>query len=282
MHHGRVGIRGRLVIALVTALAVATAIALAGASLAKWARPASLPPPDRCTINALGQSIDLDPAQATNAATIAAVAIRRGLPPHAVTVALATALQESKLRNLPSGDRDSVGLFQQRPSQGWGTAQQILDPRYAANRFYARLAAVPGWQALTVAEAAQRVQRSADGSAYAIWEAPARSLAQGLTGRAGAAVGCRIRHVTGNPGTLAGELRTDYGEHAVDRPVTDPVRGWAIAGWLVTHTRVHRLTQVSYLGRTWTASTGRWAKGGPAGYRVRYVTEALPAPSRSR
>ncbi len=273
-------LRIRLVVALVVAIAVAAALAFAGASVAKWARPARFAPPDECVINALGLSVALEPEQATNAATIAAVGLRRGLPPHAVTVALATALQESKLRNLDHGDMDSLGLFQQRPSQGWGTPRQIMDPRYAANRFYARLARVPGWQALPVAEAAQRVQRSADGAAYAIWEGQARSLAEGLSGRAGAAVSCRIQHAAGDPATLAGELRIDYGGHPVDHPIVDPVRGWAIAGWLVTHARKHRLVQVSYLGHTWQASTGHWAKSvqaGAADRRVRYVVRPVSA-----
>ncbi len=263
------------------AIALAGALVFAGTQLARLSRPAFVQPPDECVINALGLIVSLDPEQATNAATIAAVALRRGLPPHAVTVALATAMQESKLRNLNYGDRDSLGLFQQRPSQGWGTPKQILDVRYAANRFYARLATVAGWASLPVSEAAQRVQRSADGSAYTIWEGQARSLAQGLTGRAGAAVGCRIHDPAGDPTTLAAELHTDYGLHAVDQVHADPIRGWAVASWLVTHAREHRLTQVSYLGHTWKAASGRWLMAGPADGRVRYVTAPAPSPSRS-
>lgn len=274
-------VRARLVVAVAAAIALAAALVFAGVRLADLSRPAFVQPPDECVINALGLTVSLEPGQATNAATIAAVGLRRGLPPHAVTVALATAMQESKLRNLPYGDRDSLGLFQQRPSQGWGTPAQIQDPRYAANRFFAKLTTVAGWQTMPVAEAAQRVQRSADGSAYAIWEGRARSLAQGLTGRAGAAVGCRIHDVAGDPTTLAAELRTDYGLHAVDQAHADPVRGWAVASWLVTHAREHRLTQVSYLGHTWKAASGRWLTAGPSDGRVRYVTAPAPSPSRS-
>ena len=89
----------------------------------------------------------LSTEQAANAATITAVAVRRELPARAVTIALATALQESKLNNVEYGDRDSVGLFQQRPSQGWGSAGQILDPRYSAGKFFDALVKVPGWEA---------------------------------------------------------------------------------------------------------------------------------------
>ncbi|MEP6696979.1 MAG: hypothetical protein ABJA34_08900 [Pseudonocardiales bacterium] len=273
--------RLRLVLAVGLALVVAAGLVLVGQHMATWSRPAVLQPSDECVVNALGLTVTLQPEQATNAATIAAAGLRRGLPPHAVTIALATALQESKLHNLAYGDRDSIGLFQQRPSQGWGTEAQILDPRYAASAFYARLTAVPGWQTMPVAAAAQRVQRSADGTAYAIWEGQARTLSQGLTGRAGAAVGCRIRQPGGDPATLLGELRTDFGLHAVDRPLADPTRGWAIAGWLVTHSPEHRLLQVSYLGHTWKAKTGRWLPAGPDDGRVRYVTGPAPQSSRS-
>lgn len=134
-----------------------------------------------CTATIGDQSYRLSVAQADNAKTIAAVGLGEGLPHHAVTIALAAALQESKLQNLPGGDRDSVGLFQQRPSQGWGTTTQLQDPRYAAVAFYRGLARVPGWSTMAVTEAAQRVQRSATPQAYAMWEAEARVLARILT-----------------------------------------------------------------------------------------------------
>ncbi|GGK36669.1 hypothetical protein GCM10010124_31640 [Pilimelia terevasa] len=87
-----------------------------------------------------------------------------------------TAMQESGLRNLPGGDRDSVGLFQQRPSQGWGTVAQLRDPAYAATKFYQRLAKVPGWERMSVTDAAQAVQRSAYPNAYAKHEPAAIRL----------------------------------------------------------------------------------------------------------
>jgi hypothetical protein len=122
----------------------------------------------------------LSPSQVENATTIARVAVERGLPDHAVTVALATALQESGLENLNYGDRDSLGLFQQRPSQGWGTPAQVTDPRYAAGKFYDSLVQVPGWQWLPVTVAAQEVQRSAFPDAYAKWEGLATDLCKAL------------------------------------------------------------------------------------------------------
>lgn len=112
--------------------------------------------------------------QADNAATIAGVGSALGMPDHAVTVALATALQESGLRNLSGGDRDSAGLFQQRPSQGWGTYAQVIDLVHAAEAFYQRLRSVADWRTLSVTEAAQVVQHSAGPGAYAQWESQAR------------------------------------------------------------------------------------------------------------
>ena len=116
----------------------------------------------------------LSTGQAGIAATIAGVASSPGLPVRAVTIAYATALQESDLENLPYGDRDSVGVFQQRPSQGWGTRAELLNPVYATTRFFAALAAIPGYQQLPVYQAAQDVQRSADGSAYEPVRRPGR------------------------------------------------------------------------------------------------------------
>ncbi|MBD0292645.1 MAG: hypothetical protein ICV70_03595 [Jiangellaceae bacterium] len=146
-----------------------------------------------CSAEVGGQQARLGPEQAVNAATIAAVAERRGLPARAVTIALAAAYQESDLRNLDHGDRDSLGLFQQRPSQGWGSPDQILDPVYATDRFYDALVKVPDYRELPITVAAQRVQRSAYPDAYADHEARARALASALSGNSAAAFGCAIR-----------------------------------------------------------------------------------------
>ncbi len=140
-----------------------------------------------------GASYEFTPEQAVNAATIAAVGTGRGMPERAVTIALATALQESGLHNIGHGDRDSLGLFQQRPSQGWGTPKQIMEPTYAAGVFYEHLAKVPGYTRLPLTVAAQRVQRSGFPQAYAKHEPDATLLAAALTGRAAATLTCRGR-----------------------------------------------------------------------------------------
>jgi hypothetical protein len=127
-----------------------------------------------CTV--AGTPFTLTAEQVGNARTIAQVARARGLPDRAVVIALATAQQESRLRNLDYGDRDSLGLFQQRPSAGWGTPEQVQDPVYAANKFYDRLIEVPGWETGRLTEIAQKVQLSAFPNAYMQWETLATEI----------------------------------------------------------------------------------------------------------
>jgi hypothetical protein len=132
-----------------------------------------------------GGRVKLSPAQRRNAETIIAVGRKMHVGPRGQEVALATAMQESRLRNLSGGDRDSVGLFQQRPSQGWGTPAQIHKPRYAARQFYQHLKRVRGWKGMQITDAAQTVQRSAFGGAYAQWAGMAAALVSGAGESAG-------------------------------------------------------------------------------------------------
>ncbi|RKR74319.1 LysM peptidoglycan-binding domain-containing protein [Frondihabitans australicus] len=127
----------------------------------------------------------LSAAQRSNALTIIRVGRALGVSDYGIVVALSAAAQESGLENLSSGDRDSVGLFQQRPSQGWGSKAQLLNTTYAAELFYGGsrnpnagvtrgLLDIRGWSSMTVTQAAQAVQNSAYPTAYAKWEKPAR------------------------------------------------------------------------------------------------------------
>jgi hypothetical protein len=120
--------------------------------------------------------------QLANATTIYQVSVTLALPPYAAQIAIATALQESSLYNLNYGDRDSLGLFQQRPSQGWGTPAQIMDPVYASTKFYEALVKVHNWQTLPLTQAAQAVQRSAFPDAYAKWTYVAGYLVATVSG----------------------------------------------------------------------------------------------------
>ena len=151
---------------------------------------------DSCQVvgETTGTIYAMDPEQLQNASLIADVAMRRGLPDEAVIVALATAQQESKLRNIDYGDADSVGLFQQRPSQGWGSKEQILDPLYSTGKFFDALVKVRNWQNLTVAAAAQAVQRSAFPDAYTSWQPYGTALAAALTGNSLGQLTCRLGH----------------------------------------------------------------------------------------
>jgi murein DD-endopeptidase MepM/ murein hydrolase activator NlpD len=159
-----------------------------------------------CSVGGTGSTvagIELDAVQMGHAQTIVTVAVRRGLTPYAATVALATAYQESRIRMLANdgsspaltaeqaavtatslqfandglgSDHDSVNTFQQRWVAGWGTVAQLMDPVYAAEAFYRRLVGVPNWQTMPLTRAAQAVQVSAYGDAYARWEPLAREL----------------------------------------------------------------------------------------------------------
>ncbi|MGW2137671.1 C40 family peptidase [Streptomyces sp. NPDC001773] len=122
------------------------------------------------------EGLDLPAEQVPNAQTIVAAGLSLDVPTKGQIIALATAMQESRLRNLNYGDRDSLGLFQQRPSQGWGSAEQIRDPVYASEQFYKHLLKVSGWQQMTVTQAAQAVQKSGLPDAYAQWENLATAL----------------------------------------------------------------------------------------------------------
>ena len=260
--------------AAIVAVGLVGAVAVVGVNVL---RRHTTPPPS-CSVSASADpgsvSYTLDVDQAANSATIAAVGKRLGLPDHAVTVALAAALQESKLHNLPYGDRDSLGLFQQRPSQGWGTSEQILTPSYAAAAFYRELKKVDNWETLSITDAAQKVQRSGAPTAYAKWETEARTIAIALTGETAAGLTCRFSlerspEVAPSP---APSLGTELGA-TLDASVTPP-RGWMIASWLVSHAQQYRVTTVTYRGREWRASTGRWRDRAPTENRVRYLQQA--------
>ena len=223
-----------------------------------------------CTTKVGHLTVQLSDVQARNASLVAAIAVRRGMPAHAATIALAAALQESKLYNLRGGDRDSLGLFQQRPSQGWGTPAQILDPVHATNAFYDALARVDRYDTLPVTVAAQRVQRSGYPSAYAVYENDARALASALTGYSQAAFRCHLRQpleVSVPPAArravlLQGALEPAFGPVRVTvRPgggfrvaASSRPQGWSLASYLVARAAQLRLDSVSYAGRTW--STG--------------------------
>ncbi|MGC1206502.1 MAG: hypothetical protein WA880_00950, partial [Ornithinimicrobium sp.] len=150
---------------LVTTGALLCVAGVGGVFGARWVIDSVSDP--MCEFTAADRSETKTPEQSANASTISIVAVQRGLPPRAASIGIATAIQESKLQNINYGDADSLGLFQQRPSQGWGSEEEILDPVYATNAFYDVLIEVEGWQDGEITEVAQTVQRSAYPDAYA-------------------------------------------------------------------------------------------------------------------
>lgn len=145
-----------------------------------------------CTAEVDGHSVDIDLEQAENASLITAIALERGMPARAASIALATAYQESELYNIDYGDRDSVGLFQQRPSQGWGSVPELMDPVYSTNAFFDALQKVDGYREMDITVAAQEVQRSGFPDAYADHEKDARALASALTGNSPETMWCDV------------------------------------------------------------------------------------------
>lgn len=226
---------------VVAGAAVAVAAGVGGVLV--WQHGTDILPGDPYCEARVGETVvRLDPDQAHNAALIAAVAVRRELPARAASIALAAAYQESKITNVDYGDRDSVGLFQQRPSQGWGSREEILAPYYATGAFYDALEGVDGYESMPIYQAAQAVQRSADGSAYEQHEPSARALASALTGYSGAAFSCEVSApsdsgqqpggdgLTRNARAVLEDVRTAFGSLSVGGFAPDGVRSGHAAG----------------------------------------------------
>ena len=230
-----------------------------------------------CQAGTGANAVPLDFGQAADAAIIAGVAVREHLPARALTIAYATAFQESKLENLDYGDLDSVGVFQQRPSQGWGTTAQLEDPAYAATAFFGALVKIPDYTKLPVYQAAQDVQRSADGSAYEQYAQTGAMMAADFTA-APHAVTCWYDPATQASDTgvstrlnLKGAIRSledAFGRPGGGRAVrtvattrsessgtfdVTAASGWAVANWLVANASSYGITQVRFGGYQWTA-----------------------------
>ncbi len=248
---------------------VVVAVAVAVYFVAKQARP--FLSGSGCQAGTGQTAVSLAPGQAAIAATIAGVAHQRALPSRAVVVAYAAALQESHLQNLSYGDRDSVGVFQQRPSEGWGPASKLTDPVYASTRFFQALTSVRGYLHKPVYRAAQAVQRSADGYAYVQYQPEASDLAADFTGHSAHAVWCWSPGAGPPKADLAaarrglahafGPLGSRRSAAPGDAPamlVRVPGRavGWAVAAWLVTHAASYGIHDLRYDGYQWQASSG--------------------------
>jgi hypothetical protein len=225
---------------------------------------------DTCTVG----SFQIDTSQASVAAQmVGAVTMHRPpVPARAAVLALAAALQESKLTNLApgQGDRDSVGVLQQRPSQGWGSgnAHRLTNVTEATREFLNALVKVPHWRRLPLAQAIQAVQVSADASAYTQHEAEARALAIALTGQRPAQITCGYPAptVVAPARVVAQMARAQLG---IDTPVASgsrvrvPGAGWQTAAWFVANGDRLGIDRVAYAGHVFTRAHG-WQRA-PAG-----------------
>jgi hypothetical protein len=260
-------------------LAVALVVLIAaGVGVFWWLRERGLTEPvpgqQRCVATASNRSTVVDLDQAHFASIIAGVSVRRGLPPRAASIALATAYQETGIRNLNYGDLDSVGLFQQRPSAGWGTKQQVMDPYYATGKFYDALVKIKGWESADINDVAQQVQRSGYPEAYGDHEADARVLASALTGQSPAGFSCLDR--SGAPGdakALRRDLQRTFGnvdDSAKGSVITIQARGeeraWAYAHYAVANAQFYGVTAVQVGNRHWVTqdlNLPDWQEGSP-------------------
>lgn len=279
---------------LVTTLVLLGVAGAGGVAAAAWLT-GWLDEPE-CSVTAAGRSYTFTPEQTANAATVALVSVERGMSPRAASIALATALQESKLRNITYGDADSLGLFQQRPSQGWGTREQVLDPVHASHAFYDALEQVPGWEDGVITEVAQAVQRSAFPTAYAQHEWEGRVLASVLTGETPAGLGCALPEVDPGAARTAADLLAKVdaqfagvasgavdGRQRLVLTTGSSTTAWAAASWAVAHAEAGDVTAVTVGGRRWErdADPTTWLPAGDGsgpGEGTVVVEVGAPAP----
>lgn len=272
----------RVIVIAAVAAAVLAVVAFAVNALWDTAKKAFVP--STCTAG----NYELDPAQASVAATMvgAVTKYRVPLPQRASVLVLAAALQESKLVNIPpgGGDRDSVGVLQQRPSQGWGGGDPLVltDVGEATKEFLDRLLRdVPNWRTLPVAEAIQQVQISADGTLYAQHEPQAEAFADALAGRTPAGISCEFDEPSqvASATTVAQQVGRDLGiktATATDRrTVRVPGARWQTAAWFVANADRLGIDKVAYNGRQWTRADGWKTSSAPAAAVV--ATMAEPA-----
>ena len=272
----RLARRGAVVLLVIGVLVTAAAFGVRSLISQK------LPTAQSASCDVINSPYTLSTEQAANAATISAVATSRKLPGRAVTIALATALQESKLVNVEYGDRDSLGLFQQRPSQGWGSQGQILDPRYSAGKFYDALVKVKGWQTMAVTRAAQAVQGSAHPGAYEQWEDQAGVLSRAFAGTEPAMLSCSFPEptVAASPAKvlqlLALELKHTRISATAQVGELRPAQPWAAAGWLVAKADRLGIETVALDGRRWSRTDGWRVDATAAKDRIRFEVANIP------
>lgn len=250
---------GLLVVIVVLAAAAGAGIGLK----ALWNSARSSLSSPHCKLG--GYELDTDQTWVAASMVAAVTSYSPKLPDRAAVLALAAALQESKLRNLApgEGDRDSVGVLQQRPSQGWGNGDpaQLQDVWSATTEFLDHLVKVDGWQTMPLADAVQKVQISADGSAYAKHESEATALAPALLGRTPEGVTCTFDKPSkvAPARTVASRVKRELSVRSPTvngTAITVPRAGWQTVAWFVANGDRLGIDRVSYDHHTWTRAHG--------------------------
>lgn len=279
------------IVALLVMGILAALVATAVTFIARWEPrvPEPILPEQGCRVTVDGFSTSLTWEQAEYASIIVGESIRRGLPARAATIALVTAYQESGIRNLDYGDRDSVGLFQQRPSQGWGTVEQIMDPWYSAGKFYEHLVLVPDWETGVINDVAQAVQRSGHPDLYGQHEQKGRAWASALTGYSPATITCIDRsEAPANPDYLTGFFNIVWGGAVTTTPnefgalqVTtgSDVTSWSVAQLAMLRGAPAGLVSVQAGEQSWTGSGTEHAAWQPAAPAAAPVIITLRQPA---
>ena len=257
--------RKRTAIILVVTLVVVGALGFGAWKGYEWLVTRMIPNACYLQVEGAEEPLRLTNEQARNASIIVAESYNRGLSEQAAVIALATAWQESGLRNLNYGDRDSLGLFQQRPSYDWGTEEQIMDPWYSSGRFYEELIKFEGWESTDVNDIAQKVQRSGHPEAYRKHETNARALAGAFRGSKEGVLACLNREGTGTDrsvldkvvATVPGvEIQGSGSETTLT--ASSPSAAWSVAQLAIANSADAGLTKVAVGDNQWSQDVRSW------------------------
>lgn len=257
--------RKRTAIILVVTLVVVGALGFGAWKGYEWLVTRMIPNACYLQVEGAEEPLRLTNEQARNASIIVAESYNRGLSEQAAVIALATAWQESGLRNLNYGDRDSLGLFQQRPSYDWGTKEQILDPWYSSGRFYEELVKFDDWESTDINDIAQKVQRSGHPEAYRKHETNARALAGAFRGSREGTFTCINRDATGTDhgaldkvaSTVPGVSLQDNGSELV-MTANNAGAAWSVTQLALANTSELGVEKVVVGGNEWKQGEQAW------------------------
>ena len=257
--------RKRTAIILVVTLVVVGALGFGAWKGYEWLVTRMTPNACYLQVEGAEEPLRITNEQARNASIIVSESYNRGLSEQAAVIALATAWQESGLRNLNYGDRDSLGLFQQRPSYDWGTKEQIMDPWYSSGRFYEELVKFDDWESTDVNDIAQKVQRSGHPEAYRKHETNARALAGAFRGSREGTFTCINRDATGTDhgaldkvaSTVPGVSLQDNGSELV-MTANNAGAAWSVTQLALANTSELGVEKVVVGGNEWKQGEQAW------------------------